>query len=85
MEAREHYRRMERLYHKANVQELFHGSSISVSHSRAELTLPVDPKYFHGTNAIHGSVHFKLLDDAAYFAVASVRTGCVHRHLLLSA
>lgn len=72
MEATEHYRRLERLYHKANVQDLFNGSSISVSHSKAELTLPVDPKYFHGANAIHGSVYFKLLDDAAYFAVASV-------------
>ncbi|GAB3537157.1 hypothetical protein GCM10027443_29420 [Pontibacter brevis] len=72
MEATEHYRRLERLYHKANVQALLDGSSILVSHSRAELTLPVAPKYFHGANAIHGAIYFKLLDDAAYFAVASV-------------
>lgn len=70
MEATEHYRRLERLYHKAKVQELFNGSSISVSHSRSELTLPVEPKYFHGANAMHGAFYFKLLDDAAYFAVA---------------
>ncbi|MHA6249856.1 PaaI family thioesterase [Pontibacter sp. CAU 1760] len=72
MEAAAHYRRLERLYHHANVQALFNGSTIQVADGTAELTLPVDPKYFHGANAIHGSVYFKLLDDAAYFAVAAV-------------
>lgn len=72
MDASEHYRRLERLYHLASVQQLFRGSGISVSHSRAEIDLPVDPAYFHGANAVHGSICFKLLDDAAYFAVASV-------------
>ena len=72
MDATEHYRRLERLYHQANVQQHFRGSSISVSHSKAEITLPVAPGYFHGAKAVHGAVYFKLLDDAAYFAVASV-------------
>ncbi|MCJ8164599.1 PaaI family thioesterase [Pontibacter sp. E15-1] len=72
MDTAEHYRRLERVYHQANVQELFTGSTIAVQHAKAELTLPVSPRYFHGANAIHGSVYFKLLDDAAYFAVASV-------------
>lgn len=72
MGAEEHYRRLERLYHKAKIQAHFDGSSIIITHSRSELLLPVASKYFHGANAIHGSVYFKLLDDAAYFAVASV-------------
>lgn len=72
MQHKEHYLRLERLYQRAKVQELFDGSVISVSHSRAEITLPVQNKYFHGANAIHGAVYFKLLDDASYFAVASV-------------
>ncbi|MCX2739827.1 PaaI family thioesterase [Pontibacter anaerobius] len=72
MQQEEHYQRLERLYQQAKVQELFSGSTIQVSHSRAEITLPVHEKYFHGANAIHGSVYFKLLDDASYFAVASV-------------
>ena len=69
-----HYRKLEQLYLRANVQQVFSGSSITVSHSKAEITLPVDPKYFHGAQAIHGATYFKLLDDAAYFAVASVVT-----------
>ncbi|WP_018479117.1 PaaI family thioesterase [Pontibacter roseus] len=67
-----HYRRLEHLYHQANVQSLLPGSTISVTHGQAELTLPVDSKYFHGAQSIHGSIYFKLLDDAAYFAVASL-------------
>jgi uncharacterized protein (TIGR00369 family) len=72
MTAEEHFRRLERLYHTANIQNLIRGSTIAVNHEQAELTLPVDPSYFHGAQAIHGSVYFKLLDDAAYFAVASL-------------
>ncbi|QCR21324.1 PaaI family thioesterase [Pontibacter sp. SGAir0037] len=72
MRIEDHYRKLEHLYHQANVQQLFSGSTIAVSHGKAEITLPVDPKYFHGAQAIHGASYFKLLDDAAYFAVASV-------------
>ena len=30
------------------------------------------PEFFHAANAVHGSVYFKLLDDAAFFAVNSL-------------
>lgn len=72
MNPKEHYRKLEQLYLSANVQKLFSGSTITVSDSKAEITLPVDPKYFHGAQAMHGATYFKLLDDAAYFAVASL-------------
>ncbi len=71
MGSEEHYQRLEHLYHQANIQQFFSSSVIKVSDSRAEITLPADSKYNHGANAIHGAVYFKLLDDAAYFAVAS--------------
>ena len=72
MEPELHYRALEHLYHSARIQETISGSTITVSHSQAEITLPVIPAYFHGANAMHGALYFKLLDDAAYFAVASV-------------
>jgi uncharacterized protein (TIGR00369 family) len=72
MEAEAHYRRLERLYHSANIQQLHSGSTISVGHGHSELALPVHPAFFHGAQALHGAVYFKLLDDAAYFAAASV-------------
>ncbi|CAA6828501.1 MAG: Phenylacetic acid degradation protein paaI, partial [uncultured Aureispira sp.] len=34
--------------------------------------LEVSPKYFHALGAMHGSVYFKLLDDAAFFSVNSI-------------
>lgn len=72
MEPEQHYRALERLYHSAKIQETISGSTIAVSHSRSEINLPVDPAFFHGANAMHGALYFKLLDDAAYFAAASV-------------
>lgn len=34
--------------------------------------MPVKPSSFHAAGALHGSVLFKALDDAAIFAVYSV-------------
>jgi len=68
-----HYRKLERMYLSAPVNnELYGGITIAVSNEKAELTLNVEPKFFHAANAIHGSVYFKLLDDAAFFAVNSL-------------
>ncbi|MBC5772613.1 PaaI family thioesterase [Pontibacter sp. KCTC 32443] len=72
MEATTHYHLLEKLYHSANIQQFIDGSELKVQHQLAEITLPVQAKYNHGANAIHGALYFKLLDDAAYFAVASV-------------
>jgi len=51
---------------------MYKGVSISISNEKAELKLEVEKKFFHAANAIHGSVYFKLLDDAAFFAVNSI-------------
>lgn len=72
MKAEEHFKRLEQLYHSARVQDTFSESTISIKHGKAEITLPVKDAYFHGAQAIHGATYFKLLDDAAYFALASV-------------
>ncbi len=69
----DHFRKLEKMYLSAPVNtEIYKGISIAVSFEKAELTLPIDPRYFHAANAIHGSVYFKLLDDAAFFAVNSI-------------
>ncbi|MBB6612379.1 PaaI family thioesterase [Pontibacter sp. Tf4] len=72
METTQHYRQLEKLYHSARIQQFIAGSQLTVQHQTAEITLPVKPDYSHGANAMHGALYFKLLDDAAYFAVASV-------------
>ena len=68
-----HYRKLERMYLSAPVNnQLYQGITITISHEKSELTLKVEEKYFHAANAIHGSIYFKLLDDAAFFAVNSI-------------
>ena len=74
MEGREiHFRKLERMYLSAPVNnQLYNGVTIAISDQRAELTLEIEEKFFHAANAIHGSVYFKMLDDAAFFAVNSI-------------
>jgi len=70
----EHYRKLERMYLQSapiNV-EVYQGIQLNVSSERAESSLPIDPKFFHAANSLHGSVYFKMLDDAAFFAVNSI-------------
>jgi len=74
MESQEaHFRKLERMYLSAPVNNLiYNGITIVVSDQKAELTLKIDEKFFHAAHAIHGSVYFKMLDDAAFFAVNSI-------------
>ena len=74
MEGQEiHFRKLERMYLSARVNNhLYNGITIKISDQKAELTLKVEEKFFHAANAIHGSVYFKMLDDAAFFAVNSI-------------
>ena len=74
MEGKEiHFRKLERMYLSAPVNNhLYNGITITISDQKAELTLKIEEKFFHAANAIHGSVYFKMLDDAAFFAVNSI-------------
>ena len=61
------------MYLSARVNNhLYNGITITISDQKAELTLKIEEKFFHAANAIHGSVYFKMLDDAAFFAVNSI-------------
>jgi len=69
----EHFRKLEQMYLAANInQDIFEGTTIQISDSQARIGLPITDKYFHALEAIHGAVYFKLLDDAAFFAVQSI-------------
>ena len=67
-----HYRKLENMYLQANVNTmLFDTTTIQITEDHTEIGLTVAEKYFHGLGAIHGAVYFKLLDDAAFFAVSA--------------
>ena len=68
-----HFKSLERMYLKSNVNTmLFDTTTCKITEERAEIGLTISEKCFHALGAIHGSVYFKLLDDAAFFAVNSV-------------
>lgn len=68
-----HYKKLENLYHNAQCNE-YYKPVIKISKASAELIIPVEEKFFHAANAVHGSVYFKALDDAAFFACNSLVT-----------
>ena len=67
----EHYRKLEHMYLTAPINA-FYSPRIWISHGEAEITIPVKSDFFHAADAVHGSVYFKVLDDAAFFAVNSL-------------
>ncbi|MBQ4820009.1 PaaI family thioesterase [Aquimarina sp. MMG016] len=69
----EHYSKLEKMYLNANINtNLYETTTVKISNGLAEVGLKISEKYFHALGAIHGSVYFKLLDDAAFFAVNSI-------------
>jgi uncharacterized protein (TIGR00369 family) len=69
----EHFRKLERMYHAAPTNAYFR-PVLTVSDGAAEIRIPVREEFFHAARAVHGSVYFKALDDAAFFAASSVVT-----------
>ncbi len=69
----DHYNKLERMYLQANINTaLYDTTTVKISEGLAQIELKISEKYFHALGAIHGSVYFKLLDDAAFFAVNSI-------------
>ena len=69
----EHYRKLERLYLAAPTNA-YYMPAIHITTGKAEIRLQIRPDFFHAAAAVHGSVYFKLLDDAAFFATNSLVT-----------
>ena len=69
----EHFRRLERMYAAAPVNDYFR-PHITIMEGQAEVTIPVRPDFYHAARAIHGAIYFKAMDDAAFFAVQSIVT-----------
>jgi uncharacterized protein (TIGR00369 family) len=66
----DHHRKLERMYLGAPINALYE-PTIAIGDGTADVDIAVKPSFFHAAQALHGSVYFKLLDDACFFAVAS--------------
>ena len=77
----EHFDRLKRMYLGAPIHHFYEGITMSLDTGKCAISLPIDQRYFHAAMAVHGSVYFKLLDDACYFACQSL----IHDFFLLTA
>ncbi|NKI16731.1 PaaI family thioesterase [Spongiibacter sp. KMU-166] len=50
----------------------FYRPEMVVSKGEAVIEIAVSDQHFHSAGAVHGSVYFKMLDDAAFFAANSM-------------
>ena len=69
-----HYRALERLYVAAPVNRLFPSRLEIVGEGRSRLTFMVEQEVFHAAGAAHGTIYFKMLDDAAFYAANTLVT-----------
>ena len=71
---REHWKKLERMYIAAPCNEIYK-PEVRIEDRYCEVKIEVHEKLLHAANAVHGSVYFKLLDDAAFFAANSQGEG----------
>src|SRR5271168_2659860 len=69
-----HFENLIAMYDRAPINQYFRPTLRIPEDGRAELELTVREDFFHAGRAIHGSVYFKALDDATFFAVQSLVT-----------
>lgn len=65
-------RSLEALYDSAPVNRLFESRLVLPEAGRSEIRFEVDPSGYHAAGAAHGTVYFKMLDDAAFYAANSL-------------
>lgn len=67
-----HYRALESLYASAPVNALFPSRLSITGAGAARIEFDVDESVFHAAGAAHGTIYFKMLDDAAFYAANSL-------------
>jgi uncharacterized protein (TIGR00369 family) len=69
-----HYRALESLYRHAPVNRLFDSRLEIVEKGFARIRFEVSEQLFHAAGAAHGTLYFKMMDDAAFYACNSLVT-----------
>ena len=67
-----HFRALEALYASAPVNALFDSRLEIVAEGHARIHFKVDEQFHHAAAAAHGTIYFKMLDDAAFYAANSL-------------
>jgi uncharacterized protein (TIGR00369 family) len=69
-----HYRALESLYAAAPINALFPSRLTIPGRGASRIEFEVDPQVHHAAGAAHGTIYFKMLDDAAFYAANSLVT-----------
>jgi uncharacterized protein (TIGR00369 family) len=69
-----HFRSLESLYRLAPVNRLFESRMEVVEPGFVRIRFRVEEGSFHAAGAAHGTLYFKMLDDAAFYACNSLVT-----------
>lgn len=69
-----HYRALERLYASAPVNQLFQSELSITGEGLSRLEFQVTEQAYHAAGAAHGTIYFKMLDDAAFYAANTLVT-----------
>lgn len=72
--AERHWRALERLYASAPVNAKFPSSLEVTGEGSARITFDISEDVFHAAGAAHGTLYFKMLDDAAFYAANTLVT-----------
>lgn len=67
-----HFRALEALYRSAPVNHGFTSEIEITGAGRSTIRFTVDPSSYHAAGAAHGTLYFKMLDDAAFYAANSL-------------
>ena len=66
-----HYTSLENMYLAAPINQ-YYQPTIQVSEGQAKIMIDLKESMHHSAGMVHGSVYFKMLDDAAFFAANSL-------------
>ena len=69
-----HFRALESLYRSAAINDLFESDIEIAEPGVARIRFEVTPASFHAAGAAHGTLYFKMMDDAAFYACNSLVT-----------
>jgi uncharacterized protein (TIGR00369 family) len=69
-----HWRALESLYASAPINRLFESDLTVTEEGAARIAFTVDDSCFHAAGAAHGTIYFKMLDDAAFYAANTLVT-----------
>ena len=67
-----HFRALESLYRSAAINGLFESDIEIAEAGVARIRFEVGPGSYHAAGAAHGTLYFKMMDDAAFYACNSM-------------